>query len=107
MKKIIYQILYAINIIALILMIVYLILFARGHSTEELSSLLTWRMNSAYFVIVFWIWNMIIWSKRDKKIIRFFALFFLPGLFTLYYFFLVIKNKWLEKEYNNGLQQTV
>jgi hypothetical protein len=96
-KKILYQILFVINIIALILMIVYLILFAQGRSTEDLQTLLTWRMNSTYFLLVFWIWSMVIWSKNDKKIIRFFALFFLPGLFTLYYYFLVIKNKWLEK----------
>ena len=38
-----------------------------------------------------------------KKLSGFFALFFLPGLFTLYYYFLVIKNKWLEKVKNNSL----
>jgi hypothetical protein len=97
MKKILFQILFAINIIALILMIWYLVLFAHGNSTEKLETLLTWRMNATYFVFIFWIWCIVIWSKNDKRIARFFPLFFLPGLFTFYYYFLVIKSKWLEK----------
>ena len=80
-----------------------MILFAQGRSSDDLQTLLTWRMNSTFFLLVFWIWSMVIWSKNDKKIIRFLALFFLPGLFTLYYFFLVIKNNWLEKVKSNSL----
>ena len=98
MKKVLYHIFFTANIISLVLLTVYMILFAKGHSADELQNLVTWRMNAAFGVFIFWIWNLIIWSKRDKNIYRFFALFFLIGIFTLYYYFIVLKNKWLEKQ---------
>jgi hypothetical protein len=46
-------------------------------------------------VIAFGIYNIIIWSKFDKHLGRFFALFFLLGLYTPFYFKKAIKNGWV------------
>lgn len=97
-RKLLYHVLFAANIIALVLAIVQFVLIGKGYTENDLESYMMWRMNITVFVFLFLIWNIIIWSKRDKKITRFFALFFLPGLYTFYYYNLVIKNKWLNKQ---------
>jgi len=47
-------------------------------------------------IFVLWIYSMIIWSKKDKVIHRFFLLFFLNGLYTPFYFSRILKNDWLD-----------
>ena len=71
-----------------------------GLTRDKIEILNFWRMNITYFVGIFWIWNMIIWSGKDKIVGRFFALFFLPGLYNLFYYRLVLKNNWLDKNEN-------
>ena len=46
-------------------------------------------------VLGFWIHNLIIWSKKDKSIGRFFLLFFFNGLYNPIYFRRILKNNWL------------
>ena len=46
-------------------------------------------------VIVFWINNIIIWSKRDKSVGQFFLLFFLNGLYNPLYYRRILKHGWL------------
>jgi hypothetical protein len=79
-------------------------LFWKGYTMEELETFMFWRMNLTYLGIAFWIWNIVIWSKRDKKIGQFFALFFLPGLYTMFYYRRVLKNNWLNAKEENILQ---
>ncbi len=95
MKVYIYKILFAINLLALILAIFHMILFWYDFDQSFLDFVLSLRMYSTYFILILWIWNMIIWGKKDKKVIRFVALFFLSGFYNLFYFKIAMKNKWL------------
>ena len=45
-------------------------------------------------ILVLWINNLIICSKKDKSIKRFLLLFFLNGLYNPFYFRKVLKNNW-------------
>gem|GEM_PF-6221490 len=45
--------------------------------------------------ILFWIYNLYLWSKFDKNVIRFFLLFFFNALYSLYYFKRAKKLKWI------------
>jgi hypothetical protein len=74
------------------------VLAFNGLSRDDFATISFWRMNITYFVIALWIWDIIIWSKKDKKVSHFLGLFFLNGLYTLYYYRLVLKNNWLETE---------
>ncbi len=46
-------------------------------------------------VLVFWIYNLVLWSKHDKKIGNFFLLFFLIGIYTPFYYLKAVRNKWV------------
>jgi hypothetical protein len=97
-KKLIYHGLFILNFLLIVLTFGHMILVWNGYSLENLETIMFWRMNLTYFVAAFWIWNIVIWSKQDKKIGRFFALFFLPGLYTLFYYRIVLKNNWLNRK---------
>jgi hypothetical protein len=97
-KKLIYHGLFILNFVLFLMVFVHLALAFNGYSREELETLMFWRMILTYFVFAFFIWNIVIWTKRDKKVGRFLALFFLPGLYTLFYYRIVLKNKWLDKQ---------
>ena len=97
-KKIIYHALFILNIVLFFMALGQIYLLGKGYSMDDLQTFIFWRMNVTYFGVAFWIWNIVIWSKRDKKIGRFFALFFLPGLYTLFYYRIVLKNNWLDKQ---------
>ena len=97
-KKIIYHSLFILDLFGLILAISQIILSVKGYSMDDLQTFMFWRITLTYFGLAFLIWNIVIWSKRDKKVSRFFALFFLPGLYALFYYRIVLKNKWLEKQ---------
>jgi len=99
-KKILYHILFILNVISLLMVFLQTFLAFNGLTRDKFEILNFWRMNVTYFVLIFWIWNIIIWSKRDKKIGRFFALFFLPGLYTLFYYRHVLRNNWVDKNEN-------
>lgn len=96
MKKYIYHSLFGLNLIALILAILQMVLFGIGYSQDELQTILKIRFNLTFFILIFIIWNIVIWAKKDKKIGRLLALFFLPGIYTLFYYRIVIKNKYLD-----------
>ena len=46
-------------------------------------------------VIILWIKNLQIWSKKDKNISRFFLLLLLTGFYSPFYFKRILKNNWL------------
>ncbi len=46
-------------------------------------------------VLIFWIYNLILWSKYDKKIGNFLLLFFLIGIYTPFYYLKAVRNKWI------------
>jgi len=46
-------------------------------------------------ILILWIYNLIVWSKKDKSIGRFLLLFFLNGLYNPFYFRRILKNNWL------------
>jgi len=94
-KKILFHSLFGLNIVALVLTILQIVLFVKGYRTEDLETFMLWKMIVTCFVFAFWIWSIVIWSKKDKRVGRFFALFFLPGLFTLFYYKTINKNNWI------------
>jgi hypothetical protein len=51
-------------------------------------------------LIVLWIYNMVIWSRHDKHVGRFFLIFFLIGIYSPFYFRRIIKNGWQDKSNN-------
>lgn len=95
-KKLIYHGLFILNVTALLLAIVntYLIV-GKAYSTDDLYKLTQFRLYVTLFVLGFLIWNIVIWSKHDRKVSRFLALLFLPGFYTLFYYFKVLNNKWI------------
>ena len=100
-KKILYHILFIFDVIALLLIFLQTFLAFNGMTRDDFETFNFWRTNITYFVIIFWIWNIVIWSQRDKKISRFFALIFLPGIYTLFYYRHVLKNNWLDNNENS------
>lgn len=97
-KELWYHFLFIINIIALLMFFGQYFLRDNGYSESAQYSFMQIRLGITIPLIFFWIWNIIIWSKKDKKVNRFFALFLLNGFYTLYYYKLVIKNNWLKNE---------
>jgi hypothetical protein len=57
-------------------------------------SFLNIRMAFAIPIVILWINNLIVWSKKDKNIGRFFVLFFLMGIYSPFYFKKILKNNW-------------
>ena len=95
-KKLIFHGLFAMNIALLIFTIFFIFLLDWGFTVEQLETITTIRMLIASLVFAFWIWCLVIWSKHDKKIGRFLLLFFLIGFYTLFYYRIVLKNKWID-----------
>ncbi len=46
-------------------------------------------------VLILWIGSLIIWSKHDKRIVQFFLLFFLMGLYSPFYYRKSKLNGWI------------
>jgi len=53
------------------------------------------RMILGLFVLILWLFNLYIWSKNDKALVRFFPLFFLIGIYSPFYFIKALKNRWI------------
>ena len=91
---------YILNIVMVVflLSVIIGILFKAGQYLDFVFSneiVSTIRMIFTIPIIILWINNMIIWSRRDKHIGRFFLLFFLNGIYNVFYFRKVLKNSWI------------
>lgn len=53
------------------------------------------RTLGAFLLLVFTIWLMVIWSQNDKRASKFLLLFFLMGIYSVFYFRDVRKNNWV------------
>lgn len=100
MNKRFLKVCYILNIVMVVfvLSVIIGILFKAGEYLDyafssEIVSII--RMIFTIPVIILWINNMIIWSRRDKHIGRFFLLFFLNGIYNVSYFRKVLKNNWI------------
>jgi len=58
------------------------------------STFLNIRMALTIPIIILWVNDLIVWSKHDKHIGRFIALFFFIGIYSPFYFKRILKNKW-------------
>lgn len=103
MKKMSFGICYISTVISIVNLIVFFIFYITS-DTAYLDLFDQILLNPKLFIIrfiltllffVLWIKCIIVWSKKDKNIIRFFLLFFLHGFYILYYYPKVIKNNWL------------
>jgi len=97
-KTYLYYTLFVINVIAILIIIAQTVLAFNGLSQDEFEIITNWRINTTLLVFPFWIWNIIIWSTKDKRVGQLLGLFFLNGLYTLFYFRLVLKNNWLDNK---------
>lgn len=59
-------------------------------------NVLTLRFILSLPVYYIWIYLIVIWAKKDKNVGRFFLLFFLIGIYTLFYFKRALKNDWIK-----------
>lgn len=46
-------------------------------------------------VIIMWIFCIYIWSKFDKNIMRLILIIFLNSIYLIFYYKVIIKNKWI------------
>jgi len=53
------------------------------------------RLTLASVFMGFWIYLMGVWSKHDKKVVRFFLLFFFSALYTWFYFLFAKERGWI------------
>lgn len=86
------NILMVMGLAILILSILFKIDFILNYvSTDSFTQI---RMILTIPVFVLWVNNLILWSKKDKSVGRFFLLFFLNGLYNPFYFRRILKNEW-------------
>ncbi len=87
---------YIMNVVTIITGVAILLMGDEVKS-EFLSNptLLVFRGISLVFLVILWIKCLIVWSKKDKGIGRFLLLFFLHGLYTLFYYPRAIKQNWI------------
>jgi hypothetical protein len=99
MKKIIFNALFLMSVIYVIYAVILFILQIFNIETIVLFTMSKFHLVFANVfgnaIIVFWIWSMIIWGKKDKNTKRFLLLFFLVGIYALFYYRRIIMNKWL------------
>ena len=60
-------------------------------------TVLTIRTLGVIPVLIFTVYCMILWSKKDNYVLNFFLLFFLMGVYTPFYYRKVLKNNWILK----------
>jgi len=105
MKKIFFNICYISTIITLINLLVFFLLFVFASSflSENVifnqlffnNIVMIFRLVFELLLFILLIKCFIVWSKRDRNVIRFFFLLFLHGFYILYYYPKIIKNSWL------------
>ena len=86
-----------------ILLIVVTIMLAISHilEIEAIKDLLFSNFGAlirgvlALLSIFLWIYCIFIWTKHDKKIPRLLLIFFLSGIYIIFYFRRIIKKGWL------------
>ena len=100
-KSALIQILYYWNIIMLI---TYLLMIFMSFNSNYFKILffqnitvLTIRTVCVIPVLIFTVYCMILWSKKDKHVLNFFLLFFLMGIYTPFYYRKALKNNWILK----------
>ena len=100
MKKYIYPTLFFINIIGWIIVIIHSVLMIKYGQFFEFSfitskTIFNLRLFLNLFILVFWVLMMRTWYKHDKKPYRFFLIFFLLGVYQLFYYRKALKNNWI------------
>ena len=97
MKKNILQLCYYINIFMLVVIgIVVIAVILRQKNILDFiffdKFFLVFRMLMTIPVLILWIYNIKIWSRRDKQIRRFLLLFFFNGLYNPFYYRKAVKS---------------
>ncbi len=87
------------NLTILFVLIINLLSIVLGlESVIELinsKQFINFRMILGLFTLVLWIFNLFLWSKKDKVLKRFIPLFFLIGIYSPFYFIKALNNKWI------------
>jgi hypothetical protein len=99
MKKILLEFCFWVNLLVYLLLI---ILFIEMIGNTELVSqfftegrLSEYRMLLNIPILILWIYNIVVWSKNDKKTLRLILIIFLNGFYNPFYYRMAVKKKWL------------
>jgi cytochrome c biogenesis factor len=100
MKKKFLIICYIINLLMIPIVLLYPVILLNIKRISAFSSLtddyfMNIRLLLTIPVFILWIYCLIIWSKKDKVIYRFLLLLVLNGLYTPFYYYRILKNKWI------------
>jgi hypothetical protein len=97
-KEFWYHLLFVFDLAAILLFFGKYFLLVNNYPAKTQETFMPIYLSITFISIIFWIWNIIIWSKKDKKMNRLIALIILNGFYTPYYYTLVIKNNWLKNK---------
>lgn len=99
MKRILLEICFVVNVIFCLVLIPLLITVLIGN--DSIYSFLTsekgvsLRMYINIPILILWIYNIIVWSKKDKNIVQFILILLLNALYNPFYYRKAVKNKWV------------
>ena len=100
-KRTILKIGFICNLSIMIIMILIMLIgfFTNSTSIENFVFGMTVNIVQSIFGFIlfsYWVYLLVLWSKHDKHIGRFFALFFLIGWYSIYYSHWLLRNRFLE-----------
>jgi hypothetical protein len=93
MRKL-FTLLFYLNLLALVLAVAQMFMLWFNIGEDLFSIIIQIRLYLTFPILASWIWSIVICFQRDKSA-RIFALFFLAGFYTLFYYKRVMKNNWI------------
>lgn len=98
MKKVIY-VCYIINLMMVMLLVfVFIAMLLKMDTVLHFvflnNTFMNIRMALTIPILILWIYNFIVWSKKDKNVGVFFLLFFFSAIYNPFYYNRIIKNGW-------------
>ena|ERR1035437_9301708 len=99
--KIIYFGCLLLNIIGILAILIALICYILFHNVSSFNQYynqeqyIPLKKITSLAILVLFIWNIVIWAKKDKSVGRIIALLFMNWIYSPFYSYRVIKNKWI------------
>ena len=99
MKRLLLEFCFWVNIFVYLILIVLFIEMVAN--TQIISHFLNngqisdYRMLLNIPILVLWIYNIIIWAKKDKKTLRLILIIFLNGFYNTIYYRMAVKKNWI------------
>jgi hypothetical protein len=99
MKRIVLEICFTVNVLFCLVLVPLLITVLFGN--DSMYSFLTsekgvnLRMYINLPILILWVNNIIVWYKKDKKIIQLVMILIFNALYNPFYYRKAVKNKWV------------